>query len=129
MNGRLKTDKANFVRASTSTCVNLYKIQKATIFTHFTPKIFHISPSKVVQIYTFATVTVHICMATIARLYHILLILRFVPFFLSFLCAKQTDFSPQSSSSFSSDTHKHTHTQTQTHRQMITKGALSWSCV
>ena len=52
-------------------------------------------------------------------------------FFLSLLCAKQTVFSPQSSSSFSSDTHKHkhTHTQTQTHRQIITEVASSWSRV
>ena len=117
------------IRVSTLACVNLYKIQKATTFTHFIPKIFHISSSKVVQIYIFATITVHIYRAIVARLYHILLISRFAPFFPSLLCAKQTDFSPQSSSSFSSDTHKHTHTQTQTHRQMITEGALSWSRV
>ena len=57
-------------------------------------------------------------------------------FSLSLLCAKQIEFSPQSSSSFSSDTHKHkhtppphTHTLTQTHKQIITEGASSWSCV
>ena len=120
-------------RASTLARVNIYKIQKTTTFTHFTPKIFHISLSKVVQIYTFATVTVHICTATVARVYHILLISRFAPFFLSLLCAKQTVFSPQSSSSFSSYTYKHknkhTHTQTQTHRQIITEVASSWSHV
>ena len=103
-------------RTSTPARVNIYKIQKTTTFTHFTPKIFHISLSKVVQIYTFATVTVHICMATVARVYHILLISRFAPFFLSLLCAKQTVFSPQSSSSFSSDTHKHKHTDKSSQR-------------
>ena len=80
-----------------------------------------------------ATVTMHICRATVTRVYHILLISRFAPFFLCLLCAKQIDFSPQSLSSFSSDIHKHkykhNHTQTQTYRQIITKGALSWSCV
>ena len=61
----------------------------------------------------------YICTTTVARVYHILLISHFVPFFLCLLCAKQIDFSPQSSSSFSLDTHKHkhTHTQTQTHPQ------------
>ena len=55
----------------------------------------------------------------------------FCAFLFSLLYAKQTDFSPQSSSSFSLDTHKHkhTHTQTQTHRQIITEGASSWSRV
>ena len=103
-------------RTSTPARVNIYKIQKTTTFTHFTPKIFHISLSKVVQIYTFATVTVHICTATVARVYHILLISRFAPFFLSLLCAKQTVFSPQSSSSFSLDTHKHKHTNKSSQR-------------
>ena len=36
--------------------VNICKIQKATNFTHFTPKIFHISPSKTVHI-----LYLHIC--------------------------------------------------------------------
>ena len=126
-----------YLWASTPAPGNLCKIQKATTFTHFTSKIFHISPSKVVQIYTFATVIMHICMVTVARHgycsscipYFINFI--FCAFFFSLLYAKQTDFSPQSSSSFSSDTHKHkhTHTQTQTHREIITEGASSWSRV
>ena len=66
--------------ASTLARINLCKIQKATTFTHFTSKIFHISPFKVVQIYTFATVTMHICMVTVARVYHILLISCFAHF-------------------------------------------------
>ena len=37
-------------------------------------------------------------------------------FFLTLLCAKQTDFSP----------HKHTHTQTQTHRQINTETDRRW---
>ena len=63
--------------------VNICKIQKSTTFIHFIPKIFRISPSKTVQIYTFAIVTMHICMATVACVYHILLISRFALFFFS----------------------------------------------
>ena len=36
-------------------------IEKDTNFTHFASKMLHISASKLVHIYTFATVTMHIC--------------------------------------------------------------------
>ena len=65
--------------------VNICKIQKATNFTYFIPKIFHISPSKTVHIYTFATVTVHIYTVIVTVYPIILLISHFAPFFLSFL--------------------------------------------
>ena len=73
------------VRASTSVDVNIYKIQKVTNFTYFTPKIFPISPSKTVHIYTFATVTVHIYTVIVVVYSIILLISHFTPFFLSLL--------------------------------------------
>ena len=49
-------EPSKILRASTSVDVNICKIQKATNFTHFTPKIFHISPSKTVHI-----LYLHIC--------------------------------------------------------------------
>ena len=78
-------EPSKILRASTSVDVNICKIQKATNFTHFTPKIFHISPSKTVYIYTFTIVTMHIYMVTIAVYPIILLISHFAPFFLSLL--------------------------------------------
>ena len=78
-------EPSKILRASTSLDVNICKIQKATNFTHFTPKIFHISPSKTVYIYTFAIVTMHIYMVTIAVYPIILLISHSAPFFLSLL--------------------------------------------
>ena len=50
--------------------VNICKIQKAINFTYFTPKIFHISPSKIVHIYTFTTVIMHIYTVTIIVSYY-----------------------------------------------------------
>ena len=109
--------------ASTPARVNLCKIQKVTNFTHFTPKIFHISPSKVVQIYTFATVTMHRCMVTVARVYHILLISCFAPFFsLFFMQNKLTSLLnphhlfPQIHTNTNTPTHKHKHTEKSSQR-------------
>ena len=59
--------------------VNICKIQKTTNFTHFTPKIFHISLFKTVHIYTFATVTVRTVIVAVYPI--ILLISHFAPFF------------------------------------------------
>ena len=66
------------LRAIILGCVNLCKIEKCSLFTHFGSKNTHISWDKFVHLCTIATVTVHICMATVAFAYHIL-----VFFFLS----------------------------------------------
>ena len=60
------------VRAITSCCVNLCKIEKGSLFTHFGSKNIHISWGKIVHLCTIATVTMHICTATVAFAYHIL---------------------------------------------------------
>ena len=114
--------------------VNIYKIQKVTNFTHFTQKIIHISPSKTVNIYTFAIVTVHICTVTVDVYLIILLISHSHIFFSLFsMHNKLSDFSsphllfPQIHTN--TPTHKHihidkstqiytnTHTQTNPHGQ------------
>ena len=66
------------LRAITSGCVNLCKIEKGSLFTYFGSKNTHISWGKIVQLCIIATVTVHICTATVAFAYHILV------FFFSF---------------------------------------------
>ena len=60
------------VRAITSCCVNLCKIEKGSLFTHFGSKNIHISWDKIVHLCTIAIVTMHICTATVAFAYHIL---------------------------------------------------------
>ena len=80
------------LRASALVDVKLRKIQKATNFTHFALKIFHISP-KIVYVYIFATVTVHIYTVTVAVYYIILLISYFAHFSLSSPFAKPTQTS------------------------------------
>ena len=108
------------VRASTSVNVNIYKIQKAINFTYFTPKIFHINPSKTVHIYTFATVTVHIYTVTVAMYSIILLIFHFAPFFLSLLHLQNQLVLLLSLIIFFSlwytQTHPHKQTNTETHK-------------
>ena len=84
--------------------------------THSSHKTSHNSPSKIVYIYIFAIVTMHIYTITIAMHTIILLISKFRTFFsLSSPCAKRT----QSQTSpffifffFSLDTPKNTHTNT-----------------
>ena len=99
--------------------IKLCKIQKATNFTHFIPKIFHINPSKTMNIYTFATVYIII-----------LLISHFAPFFslfsmqnkltsplhiVFFLRYTQTQTHPHPNTSTQTNQHRDTQTQTQTH--------------
>ena len=106
------------VKVSTLVDINICKIQKITNFTHFTPKIFYISPSKIVYIYTFATIIVHIYTITVTVHTIILLISQFPTFFLSLLCV-QNELNLRlllSSSSFSSDTHKHIYIDKSTQR-------------
>ena len=69
-------------RAITSGCVNLCKIKKCSLFTHFGSKNTHISWGKIVHLCTIATVTVHICTATVAFAYHILVFFSLLPFLL-----------------------------------------------
>ena len=95
-------------------------MEKVDNFTQFEQKKAHISLCIIVYLCTIATVTVHICTATVACAFIILLI-SVRPFFsLSSPCATN---SVNSSSSFSSDAHKHigtnksTHTQTNQHTQ------------
>ena len=107
-------------RASTPTRVNIYKIQKTTTFTYFTPKIFHISLSKVAQIYTFATVTVHICTTTVARVYHILLISHFAPFFFSLFFVQNKLSSLLNPHHLFPQIHTNTNTNTPTHKHKHT---------
>ena len=95
-------------------------MEKVDNFTRFEQKKAPISLCIIVHLCTIATVTVHICTATVACVLIILLI-SVRPFFsLSYLCATN---SVNSSSSFSSDAHKDirtdksTHTQTNQHTQ------------
>ena len=67
------------VRAITSDCVNLCKIEKGSLFTHFCSKKTHISWGKIVHLCTIATVAVHICTATVACAYHILFFFSLSP--------------------------------------------------
>ena len=66
------------LRAITSDCVNLCKIEKGSLFTHFDSKNTH-SWGKIVHLCTIATVAVHICTATVACAYHILLFFSLSP--------------------------------------------------
>jgi len=103
------------VRKSSSVDVNIYKIQKTTNFTHFTPKIFHISLFKTVHIYTFATVIVRT--VTIAMYPIILLISHFAPFFsLSSPSAKPTHTSSLPHYFLLPLIHTNTPTQTNQHK-------------
>ena len=72
--------------------------------------------------YKNATITMHICIVTVALHTNILLISHFAPFFSLFSIYKTNSsiFSPSSSSSFS-HTHKHTHTRGHTKRPSIAK--------
>ena len=96
--------------------IKLCKIQKATNFTHFIPKIFHINPSKTMNIYTFATVYIII-----------LLISHFAPFFslfsmqnkltsplhiVFFLRYTQTQTHPHPNTSTQTNQHRETNTNT-----------------
>ena len=66
-------------------------IEKEMNFTHLSHKTSHINPYKTVYIYTFATVTMHICTVIVAMHTIILLISQFRTFFsLSSPCAKRT---------------------------------------
>ena len=60
-------------------------MQKVTNFTHLVPKFFHVSPSKIVYIYTFAIVNVYIYTVIVDVYLIILLILHLAPFYLSLL--------------------------------------------
>ena len=102
-------------RASTSVDVKLCKIQKATNFTHFAPKIFHISLSKTVYIITCAIVIMHICTVLVDVYPIILLISHFAPFFLSLFSVHNelNDFS----SPYLLFPQIHTNTPTQTNQQ------------
>ena len=66
------------LRAIILGCVNLCKIEKCSLFTHFGSKNTHISWGNIVHLCTITTVIVHICTATVVFAYHIL-----VFFFLS----------------------------------------------
>ena len=70
--------------ASTSIDVNICKIcniQKVINFIHFISKIFYINPSKIVYIYTFAAITMHICTVTVTCVYHYFINFTFCAFF------------------------------------------------
>ena len=71
-------------RASTSVGGYSSIIQKLFHFTHFNQKYTHISGCKVVHNYTNATVTVHICMVIVARVFTILIISSLSYVWLSF---------------------------------------------
>ena len=108
----------HILRASAPIFVYSYIIEKELNFTHLSHKTSHISPSKIVYIYTFATIIVHIYTITVTVHTIILLISQFPTFFLSLLCV-QNELNLRlllSSSSFSSDTHKHIHTDKSTQR-------------
>ena len=106
------------VRASTSALVYSCIIEKKRNFTHLSHKTAHISPSKIVHIYTFATATVHIYTVTVDVHPIILLISQFRTFFsLSSPCAKQT----QSQTSPLLIFFFLRYTQTHSHRQINTE--------
>ena len=60
------------------------KMEKVTNFTQFEKKITHISRCKLVYKYTITTITVHICMVTIACVFNILIIFSLSCSLLSF---------------------------------------------
>ena len=61
-----------FLRASTSVDAKFCMIEKTPHFTHFDLKNTYISGCKIVHLCTSATVTVHICMATVPCVFNIL---------------------------------------------------------
>ena len=118
----------SMLRDSTSVDVKLCKTQKTTNFTHFVLKIFHISLFKTVYIYTFATVTMHICTVTVNVYPIILLISCLLLFFLSSLCTTNSVTSPFLIFFFLkyTQTHPHTNKPTRTNQQRD-KSVLNWN--
>ena len=97
----------NELRAITSACAYLCKIKKVVNFTQFEQKNTHTSLCIIVHLCTIATVTMHICTATVACAFYILIVFYSLLFF-SFFFIRKTN-SP-SHVLFSSDTtHSHRH--------------------
>ena len=117
---------ANALRASASTLVYSCIIEKKGNFTHLSHKISYTNLSKIVYIYTFATVIVHIYMVTVDVHPIILLISPFRTFFsLSSPCAKRTQSQTSPLLIFFflryTQTHPHTNTSIQTNQHRDTQ--------
>ena len=69
------------------------KIQKTLHFTHFDKKSTHINRCKIVQKYTNATVTVHICTVTVALAFNIYIYIYIYFFSLSLIALTLTSLS------------------------------------
>ena len=75
-----------FLRAFTLVLLKMCKIEKDITFTHFASKLLHVNASKLVYIFSLATVTVYIYMVTVACVFIILLISIRTNFSLSSPC-------------------------------------------
>ena len=82
-------------------------MKKLTDFTHSEQKNTHISGCKIVHKCTIATVTVHICTATVARAFNILIISDSLLFFSLFFICKTNPPSHVLSSSDTTHSHRH----------------------
>ena len=95
------------LKKSTSVNAKSCMIEKDTTFTHFVPKLLHISSSKILYIYPLTTITVHIYTVTVACVYNILIISDSLLFFSLFSNCKTNP--PSSCSFFLWYTHSHRH--------------------
>ena len=95
------------------------KIKKDTTFTHFTSKLLHISASKLVYIFSPATVIVYIYTITVACVFIILLIFVRTNFSLSSLCTMTS--TPHLLFLGCTQTHPHTNTSTQKNQHRNTQ--------
>ena len=101
------------VRAFTSVLLKMCKIEKDTTFTHFASKLLHISASKLVYIFSLATVIVYIYTVTVACVFIILLISVHTNFSLSSLCT--TTLAPHLLFLRCTQTHPHRQINIETH--------------
>ena len=81
------------LRAITSDCVNLCKIEKGSLFTHFCSKKTHISWGKIVHLCTIATVAVHICTVTVAIVHKCTILPQLMWVLFEPKCVKRLPFS------------------------------------
>ena len=107
---------SRLLRAFTSVDAKSCIIEKDTTFTHFASKLLHISASKLVYIFSLATVTAYIYTVIVACLFIILLISVRTNFSLSSPCT--TTSTPHLL--FLGCTHTNTSTQTNQHRNTPT---------
>ena len=114
-----------FIRAITSVCAKLCKMEKLTDFIHFEQKNTHISGCKIVHKCVIATVTMHICTVTVACAFNILIIFYSLLFFSLFSICKTN---PPSHVLSSSNTHTPTDTKSKINHQNKIIGSVIVDC-